>query len=977
MKKRYLLLCTAVAVALIFVTAGFFVLPFVIKSVGERKLTDFLHRETTLGRVSVNPFRLSVTISGLRVADPQRQTSTAAFDELHVNIDGLSSIFRQAVILEEIRLVRPEVHLIRHADGTYNISDLIPVQKPPETAPSKPVQFSLNNILIEDGGIIYSDTPNRTDHVIRSLNLSIPFLSNIDYYLKEYVEPAFSASINGKSVKATGQTRPFADSRETSLTISLQDIDVAHYLEYVPLKLNFSLPSALFDADLDIHFLMHPDRPPELSITGNAALKHVALDDPQKRKLLRLDALRVGIASIKPLVRFVHLEQITLVNPEVICRRDNRGQINLINLAVLENDGSTGQKKSENAPQEPHKRFELLIDALNVEQGAVTFIDSQPVRPVRLVVAPLALQVKNFSTQQGNSAKLNLAFTVNGQSQLTANGDFGIDPLSAQLAVDLRQLAIRPFEPYFADFLKIDVTGGSVFAKGTLSLSVDPEDAPLLRIAADASINNFAAIDRVKSHDFLKFRQLALHDLSAGNKPVFLKIGKIGLEQFFAKIVINEDGSTNLQDIFDDHTTTREKEPLATETQAAEPDTGIEETAATPDIQIGQIRFSGGTVDFADHHIQPNYAVTMLNLSGGLTGLSSQNIARAPVDLKGNLGMGSPVDISGTINPLAKDLFVDMQINFTDIEMSAFSPYTGKYLGYPITKGKLNLGVHYLIDQRKLRAENKIYFDQLTFGEKTGSPDAISAPVTTAVSLLTDRHGRINLDVPLSGSLDDPDFRILPLLWQVLTNLITRAVTSPFSLLSSLSGGAELSFLEFEPGRSRLSSDGEKKIETLAKALYDRPKLKLDIEAYVDPDLDRKSLKTIEFERLLKAQKLKEMIDRGQAAVLLDDLSMTPEDYEKYLTLAYKAAKFSKPRNMIGLLKDLPATEMEKLLRDHISITDSDLATLAASRARTVHEALLQAADIEPARIFLIKPNTLAPSEKPSITSSRVEFKLK
>jgi hypothetical protein len=211
------------------------------------------------------------------------------------------------------------------------------------------------------------------------------------------------------------------------------------------------------------------------------------------------------------------------------------------------------------------------------------------------------------------------------------------------------------------------------------------------------------------------------------------------------------------------------------------------------------VRFAGGTVDFADRNIKPNYAVTMLNLTGSVTGLSSQEISRAKVALKGNLGYGSPIDISGTVNPLKKDLFADIKISFKDIEMSPVTPYTNRYLGYPITKGKLNFDVAYLIDQRKLRAENKIFFDQLTFGDRVESPEAIKAPVPLAVSLLTDRNGQINLDVPLSGSLDEPKFRIWPLGWQVLVNLITKAVTSPFSLLSSLTGGGEeMSFVEFD-----------------------------------------------------------------------------------------------------------------------------------------------------------------------------------
>lgn len=179
-----------------------------------------------------------------------------------------------------------------------------------------------------------------------------------------------------------------------------------------------------------------------------------------------------------------------------------------------------------------------------------------------------------------------------------------------------------------------------------------------------------------------------------------------------------------------------------------------------PDIKIGKVSFEGGTVDFADHNIKPNYAVTMRSLKGSVTGLSSRAISRAKVYLKGKFGYGSPVEIAGTINMLIKDRFADINISFKDMEMSPVTPYTIKFLGYPITKGKLTFNVSYLIDKRKLTAENKVSFDQLTFGEKVESPDAIKASVTLAVSLMTDRNGQINLDIPLTGNFHDPQFKI-------------------------------------------------------------------------------------------------------------------------------------------------------------------------------------------------------------------------
>ena len=242
---------------------------------------------------------------------------------------------------------------------------------------------------------------------------------------------------------------------------------------------------------------------------------------------------------------------------------------------------------------------------------------------------------------------------------------------------------------------------------------------------------------------------------------------------------------------------------------------------------------------------------------------------------------------------------------------------------------------------------------------------------------MTDRNGQINLDIPLSGSLDDPKFKVWPIVWQILVNLITKAVTAPFSLLSSVTGGGdEMSFVEFDYGSAELTEDGKKKIEALAKVLYDRPSLKLDIEGYVDPTKDKEGLKKVELDRLMKTQKLKDMADKDQPPVPLKNITIAPSEYEKYLTLAYKAAKFSKPRTALVILKTLPRAEMEKLFHDNIPVTDNDLTQLAANRAQAVREQLLQDSKVEPARIFTVKAPSLVPEKKEKAKNSRVGFQI-
>jgi hypothetical protein len=307
------------------------------------------------------------------------------------------------------------------------------------------------------------------------------------------------------------------------------------------------------------------------------------------------------------------------------------------------------------------------------------------------------------------------------------------------------------------------------------------------------------------------------------------------------------------------------------------------------------------------------------------------------------------------------------------------TPYSGKYVGYTIEKGKLNLNLKYLIVKKKLDSQNDIFIDQFNFGEKVESPKATKLPVKLAVALLKDRRGEIKLDIPVSGSLDDPKFSIWGIILKVIVNLVTKAATSPFSLLGAMvgGGGEELSYVEFDYGSASITEPNLKKLSTLAKALQDRPALKVDVEGHVDMERDREGLKQYLFQRKLKTQKLNEIIKKGGAAIPIDEVKIEPSEYEKYLKMAYKEEKFPKPRNIVGMAKDLPAPEMEKLMLTHIEVKEGDLRSLASQRGMQVKEAILKSGQVEPERIFMIEPKSLTPPKKEKLKDSRVDFKIK
>ena len=306
------------------------------------------------------------------------------------------------------------------------------------------------------------------------------------------------------------------------------------------------------------------------------------------------------------------------------------------------------------------------------------------------------------------------------------------------------------------------------------------------------------------------------------------------------------------------------------------------------------------------------------------------------------------MEITGKVRPFKSNLFVDLKATLRDFNLSPLTPYSGTYAGYKIEKGSLSFDLTYLISGKKLDAENKVVIDQLTLGDRVESPQATNLPVGLAVTLLRDSDGKINLDIPLTGRIDDPEFSVWRIVVQVIVNILTKVATAPFALLGSLfGGGEEMSYIEFDYGSPVVAEPGMKKIETLAKALKAKPALKLEIVGGVDLERDREALIRNQFERKLKVQKLNELIRKGEKVESVDAITIEKQEYDRYLQRAYSAEKFPKPRNFLGLEKSLPNEEMEKLMMTHIVVEDGDLRLLATKRAESVSDALLEEGEFD------------------------------
>ncbi|RIX42474.1 MAG: DUF748 domain-containing protein [Rhodocyclales bacterium GT-UBC] len=640
------------------------------------------------------------------------------------------------------------------------------------------------------------------------------------------------------------------------------------------------------------------------------------------------------------------------------------GQIEWVGSPVLKTIRATDEKVADEKP------WIGTVDKLSIEDLAFRFED-QAVSPAAVQeLDGFSLHGEHLTNEPGKAGTLGLKGKVNKKGDLRVDGKVQIMPLDVALKVETVAIPVMPLQPYFGEQLNIALARGQVSNKGELSAQID-KDGLKAGYKGSMTLGDFLAVDRVNSADFLKWKSLYFGAVDLGLQPMRIQIGEIALSDFYSRLILNQSGRLNLQDIL--------RRPAAEAERATQPAAPVVEAKASGKaplpIKIAKITLQNGTVNFSDFFVKPNYSVNITRLGGRVTGLSSTENSVADMDLRGSYANSAPVQIVGRLNPLAAKSYLDVKADITGVDLVGLSPYAGKYAGYNIEKGKLSLNLAYKLENNQLSADNRLFIDQFTFGEKVDSPDATTLPVNLAISLLKNNRGEIDLNLPISGSLDDPQFSVGGLIVKVVVNLFVKAVTSPFAMLGSMFGnGEELSSVEFAPGRVAISAAAVRKLEALGKALVERSRLKLEITGLADPDADKEGIKRVAIERLVKAEKLKDVLGKNGEGNSLDSIEIAADEYKTYLTRAYKEARFPKPRNVIGLQKELPVEEMEKLMLANQSVSDEDIRTLAARRAEAVQGWLVEQGKVPVERIFLLPPKRVTDEKS---QGGRVDFSLR
>jgi uncharacterized protein involved in outer membrane biogenesis len=884
------------------------------------------------------------------------------------------------VDIASIRVDQPDFEVARARDGSLNLKALLPAPAPVAGAPESAAAPAPARATASAG-------PDIRVALLEVLQARIAISDAVPAKPFEYViEPMdivlrdfslLGAAPASLVISATGDggTRVALDAKviasvpSVEAELNVNNVDIPRFAAYFSEPLNFMVERA--QARLGASFkLSLIDGVPQGTIrVGEAGVAQLRLvRSGEKGAFAEADDIVLSGATVDLAARAVEVGAFDVIKPKLRATRAADGTVDLAGLLRPAPGPASVPPAAEQAAP-----WSAQLGALRLKDGSLRFEDRTLTTPGVVELDRLALTLENVGTDKTLKSRVDLAFRGSRGGLFGVRGGFSQTPMKADLKVDARRLDLLVAQPWVAEQLNAELLRGALTLRGDLGVQATPAGDWAVAWNGETNVEEVHVTDRANASDLLKWRSLfaggiALKlDSRTPDLLASLSVQEVALSDYFARIIVSPQGRLNLQDIV------RRKEGGTT----AAPATQVAETsapapapapaaasagpsaaltrmmdAARPPIDVKTVVMQGGQVDFSDFFIKPNYRAQLTKLGGRVSGLSSTSGTAGEVELRGMVEGSAPIDITGRINPLAGPLFLDIKASARGIELAPLSPYSGKYVGYGIEKGKLSVNIAYRIENDQLTAQNNVVLDQLTFGAPVDSPDAIKAPVLLAVSLLQDRNGVIDINLPISGSLSDPQFSIGGIVVKVIVNLIVKAVTSPFALLGSLFGSeADLDHVAFEPGLALLSDTARGKLDTLGKALTDRPALKIEVTGRTDKAADMEGYRRALLDGKVRAVKA------AKSKVPVDEVVVDPAEYPDLLEAVYKASSFPKPRNVVGLAKSLPVPEMEKLILTNTDVSDEDLRLLGLARAQAVKDYLSQSAKIDDARLFVLAPN--------------------
>lgn len=822
------LLGTFFALLALYVVVGFFVIPAIAKREAVAFLDHRLGGSTHIETIALNPFTFGLRISGVTAHDPDEK-ALLSFDSVFVNFEPTSYLSGE-IEFSEISIDGFNVNFQRYPDGDTNVARVAqrwaasaaPIENPePPALESELPLLRVTSLRVNGAsvGIVDDVATPAFKTLVESIDFALDDLSTVP---NSAAQQQLTLAIGeGSQLRWLGELTlaPLSSKGELQLFGPLPQLAYRYLQEQIPVALR----GGWFDASLAYEFSLTDAGEPDVKVQAlTAALTNLDVHDKQSEALLlRLPLVSVQGGELDLLQRQVSLERILLDRVRVDVERTKEGVVNLQQAFSSAPQATTAPTSEQTDPSlEPAWRVQL--SELALEDWDLRVRDLQPEQAliVSLDFNALAANVSNIDNA---SAQLSTDLTLSSGGALRLEGDVQLLPefgFGGALAIE--SLGLPVIQPYLAGMAKVQLESGTLSIAGNVTASNAQSE-----FNGNASLDSLLIRDTLENEDLFGLTALRFADsvVSVGDSTR-IDVGTIDVQAPYARIEIEEDGSNNISRVL--ITSTQTEEPVAADTEATE------QVAATelPVIRIEQINLTEGRADFSDLSLPLPFAVHIEGLGGDISALSTRSTEPARINLEGQVDEFGLASITGRIRPLDYAALTEVDLAFLNLSIPSLSPYVVKFAGRRIDSGALDVDLSYRINAGQLSGENAMVMRDLELGERIAHPDAMDLPLGLAIALLKDRNGVIDLDVPVSGDLESPQFNYGNVIRTALGNIIRNIVASPFSFLANLVGGdgeSDIGVIEFVPGRADLQPPEREKLAQLAEALLQRPQLELGL----------------------------------------------------------------------------------------------------------------------------------------------------
>jgi hypothetical protein len=954
----------------------------------------------TIEKVDINPYVLSGAVRGLVIRDKDGEPFIS-WKEAYANFQ-LLSFFGKPWVFKEILVTDPFARIQINKDRSLNFDDLIKklAAAPPEPAKkSKPLYLLISRIEITGASASYADLTPKTPFRRRLGPLTVTLT---DLHTEPNKKDPFSLSGSTDSGEKFSWTGYF--SVEPLLSegqLSLAGLALSKYAPLYQDMVRFEIKegSVDFASTYRVGVSGSTNYIAEIS-HGAFTLKSLKVAEQNSdHDVAELDKLAVNDIDADLVKRTAKIASILAEGGRLDARRNHEGKINLVEV-------SRPAESATNAPQSAMLAWQgitnilglllqttnavsAVLHQLDVTNCAVSWEDSATARPVNLRLDNIAVTGRDLSNLPGSNMTAAVSLNWNTNGAIRTETTAALSPPAADVSLALTNIELAPLGPYVEQFANVLLVDSKLTLDSQMQLKMT-NDVPDATLKADVRWADFATLDSLMKADLVKWKLVHVSGLNATANPRQMTIKEIDLVDPLARVaiesncvinvlaVLKKTGDTNApaqttnatppaSPAKDKPAVEPEVSRLAKGTNA--PGTNAAGPSLLPPIMVDRIVITNATMEFADQSVQPPVKASVRALNGTISHLSSKESERADLQFEGKVDGTGPVTIVGKLEPLRPKAATELTLALHDMNLKPASPYVGKYAGYRLMRGSLNYDMGGGVTDNKVSATNHIVLDQFTFGDKVDSPDATHLPVRLGVAMLKDASGKITLDVPVQGSLDDPKFGVGSVIAENLGNLVTKLTTSPFAALGAVfgGGGEELSFQEFAPGSAELQPSGTKKLQSLVKGLNERPGLAVEIEGSVDPKTDGERLPQpqgttpasptdLEAAKALAVQAVAELaMSARQSANAVSSSAGRPPDSGQGRGNAVAAPVTGSGGPSAG------TAQKPALVSDS---ADAGLRQLARQRAERVKKYLLEVGKVDSERVFLTEDSDAKVTEK-------------